>query len=249
MESHQVILILCVCLALSGCTVFESPNGQSTAAPGLDSAGVEDPDELARAHADILDNSSYTFNRTEIRSDENGTRVGATNTTTKVASNHSVFYSVITQTRPAANQSLRTESYSNGTQTWVARTTTEETTIENITRTAPDYGGVSSKRDRLYLVFDSFQTTVNSQVERESQDVFLVQSTDFHQKNIASITEFETIENAELYAYIGTDGFVHEYRITYTGRGPQTAGPVTVDIHVTYHNVDNTTVRRPIWLG
>ena len=251
MISRTLLVIVCVSIGLAGCAGLVSQEEPTQLAPGLNETGIEDPDELSRAHADRLKATSYTAERTVTWTYENGSLHSKMRSRTQVAANHTTFYWEMARVHPgeraSSSEGFDIEVYSNGTQTWVAQETSDGREVQSVGDEYPADAIVSGHGDQLYPIASSFSTSVHGEIERGGVTLYHVRSTDFHTEYLNLSNDLEDIEDGQFWAYIDSEGLVHEYELTYTALPSHSAERISVEVHVEYTDVGSTEISKPQW--
>lgn len=251
MPLRPLMVVVCFSVGLAGCAGLVSQQEPTQLAPGLNETGIEDPDELSRAHADQLKSTSYTAERTETWTYENGSIHSEMRTRTRVAENHTTLYSDMYRLHTAgtanSSEEFRLEVYSTGNRTWVARTTSEGREVQEVGDSYPTDAIDGIQRDQLYTITSSFSTSVHGEIERGGDTLYHVRSSDFHPNYLNLSSRFENVQDGQFWAYIDSNGLVHEYELTYTASESQTGERISVKVHVEYTDVGTTEVSKPQW--
>lgn len=251
MKFPALMAIVCLAMGLAGCPGFVSQDEPTQLAPGLNATGIEDPEELSRAHAAQLRSTSYTAERIVTRTYANGSHYSELRVRTEVAENQTTLYSNLSGVYPGvsanSNEEFRSETYSNGNQTWVAQTTSDGREVQEVGDNYPTSGIDASNPDQLYTIMSSFSTSIDGEIERGGSTLYYVRSTDFHTEYLNLSNDLENIEDGQFWAYIDSNGLVHEYELTYTASPSQSSERISVKVHVEFTDVGSTEVSKPQW--
>lgn len=268
----RLAVSLCLLLLLAGCngpvdtsetpasTVTPAPiPDDTTLAPGLTQAGIESPSQVADAHADTIDDRSYTLTATRTVSYANGTVRSGLRVEVALAEDRSYLAEASTTGRagpeflgmPPANATF----WSNGS-TYARRLARDDTvrynTFEPVAgagtwqywaHTVPFGGRDGSPRAFLAHTFESVPTRTVGQTTGNGERIYRVIGT-MATGPLGTVT---TPRDIHLTANVAESGLVTSLSIRYEGRID--GEPVTVRRTVEYERVGETSVDRPAWLG
>lgn len=253
MNRTLVVALLVVLGGVGGATTFstaatdaDEPTQTTGLPPGVTADGVTDSLALADAHQRALQNTSYTISTTHEYRWPNGTLIGHGTTTSQVAPERASFYTVTSQTYRNATRTMGVEHAE------IARWGDEEGLL--IARDLPDRPieyrerstdgrspGPETGWDTVYTAFDSVNTTVPTQVERNGTTLYKVVTAS--QPEPASVYSDDATYSAV--AFVDSDGIVRTFQQTRRTTYDDRPAILTRTIHVT--EVGDTTVERPSW--
>lgn len=280
MQPTRGWLIVLVCVILAGCSStagnptpsrtvspapVPSPDAPTTPAPfppGLTANGVDDPTDLAAAHATAL-NGSYVLRANQTFRAENGSLLAQRAITVRLGPNHERFYTTLRVRGPLATHEygtppIRAEFWSDGEQYLRAVNGTEYGTYTPavsysggyvigtgeywVTVVAP--GG--QPHQDIAPLFSATELRVTSRDHRYGRVRYRLRSVDRSQREpLARIEPVDDIRNLSFKTTVDGRGLVKSYRLTYTG---QLYGrTVRVTRTVRYAGVGTTTVPQPAW--
>lgn len=210
------------------------------AAPGLSADGVDDPAQLARAHAASLRGQSYTVRLELVVYGPDGAERGGSVTELRVGPDRRRFrfdYRPRGGFPPDVAEQPRVEAYSNGTTTFERQTRPDETQFRAYATEDTAYLSVEPgpRAIQRYLAIGEARS-----VEETTVDGWIA-----YRVRLAEPDGPRTVE-----AVVDTFGLVHEVAVT-RPRGDLFPTPPegTIRYEVRYAAVGGTTVEAPPWLG
>ncbi|WP_158589378.1 hypothetical protein [Halococcus sp. IIIV-5B] len=251
-------LVVVVLVILAGCNgVLDGGDGESTStvtpaavptdrptatahpalAPGLTQRGIEDPDALLAAHADALDDRSFTTRSNTTVEFPNGS-VTARGTSTTYAGPPGEAVRLVLD-RNGTDEPTHIEAWQRDGELLVNRTYTNgTTTYDRIAVGSQQRIGTYGAGSLEYL-FDSTSLAGTSVAERERNGtpVYVVRGR----------TEGQLMDGTTFRLVVDSDGRIQRYRVTRaTFAGNESATATTV---VTYDDVGTTpSPERPAWV-
>ncbi|WP_276273089.1 hypothetical protein [Haloarcula litorea] len=224
--------------------------------PGVGPTGVTDPAALGWAHANRLENASYTLvvNRTERY--RNGTRHSQLRTRVRLAADRTYLTDVAVRGaggpvllgRPPASATF----WSDGDR-FLRRLTRDNRTVYNEYTPPDSYAGTWPYWVRAVALDGRPSRDVSETVgefrtetERRSGDPGVVVVGDGLRDDRFRGERVTEPADATLVARVTPDGFVRRYRVTYAARTDD-GTPVRVTRSVRFSAVGNTTVERAPW--
>lgn len=259
------IIAIALLAVVAGCGSITGPDGPATTvtpapvatptpdasgiqlAPGLTSAGIEDPGALIERHRRVLTQQSFRWNQ-ELMESPPDLRAGHRTISRsrwviyQNASAYHTYRSAVNPDRANDEPSIRDfEMYVRGGDTYLKwRYTGEENrTYERFdTRSSPQYLAVPAIAFQRFLAFDS-QTV--RRIDAGNRTHYRVRGTQ------SSLTGIEGAEDIEATAVIRTDGLIRSLEVSYVrSAGAQT---IRVSYTSTYSDIGTTTVTDPAWLS
>lgn len=215
--------------------------GERVLAPGLTAAGVRDPGRLSRAHERALRDRSFTVASNTTVEGPNGT-LSREDSRLQVAAGWERYYSSrVAERAPEYSVTVfrpRLELWFDGSVTYFRGTRAGNVTYA---RQAGSAMGDLSRRDRLYALYASFETRVES--TGEGYRVVGTRLTSPAVLNAPLLVEAP--RNATFVAVLTPDGRVRRYRVAYDATLDNRR--VRLVRRVRFSNVGATDVSQPAW--
>lgn len=214
-------------------------------APGLTEGGVTNPFALAGAHTTALNDTSYVFHENTTVRYVNGTIADSSMIRTAFEATTNRFHIVQNETSSIGSRNV--SLWSNGEGILVAQTSNDTTSYNVLRNTENDarrFLSFGTSDERIGRLFSAVETRVTDRERRNGTTLYRVEATDITNRGVFE-NEWQNPRNITLVAYIGSQGLVREYHVTYAAT--LDGAPVRVERHVRYTAIGNTTVERPPW--
>lgn len=257
--SGRAAVLLSLLVVLAGCTAIGlgpgSPTPAATATPawpdqlppGVTTANVSGPLDLARAHTAALSGRSFTYRSTVTVTTAEGIGIGTVRTVRRVDSAGRFVHRMRADgVVPTVVTDLRAvDAYSNGTVVTIRfrrdeANRTQVATVEESTISAYDV----IQKGRLYSMLSATEPAVEGPLTRGG-------TTYLHVKGTAGSTTLGITEasNVTYEALVEPSGLVHRYVVRYDANDTYYSGwEGRIERTVVYDDVGVTTVERPDWV-
>ncbi|WP_241432041.1 DUF7537 family lipoprotein [Haloferax mucosum] len=228
--------------------------GRQQFPPGLAADGVEEPFTALDAHASALREKSYTVHEVREIRYANGTLYTRDSSATRVSSTPGryLYRSTVNGTAPqfldGTNGTL--VHYSNGSAVFRKTEIDENASYgivtgpgkEPVSPTAVEHG-TPLNDERIAVLFGALS---NASVTQQDDFFARVTATSLSGESVdIDGNQVSNVTAVSFTATVGSDGQVREYRLTL--RGTLNGHEVNATEHVTYTDVDSTTVEPPAW--
>lgn len=266
-----LLLVLAVALLTAGCSTVDVPGGSGTptaeatpvpvgtaeptpGAPGLTLRGVEEPSELADAHAAALSNTTYRLVSEERLVSEGGTTLVHSSERVTVGRTPGRYHYTAVSNGTFSWQFPtveREELYANGSHVYGLTVREDGQAAELLTTAGTEPVAPSQVMHddptRRWAIYTHLSRLGGVTVEPVGDGAYRIHGTRFEGDTVsgpAGVVRNVTLH--EFVAVIGPDGVVREYRFSYDGtfRGRQVTGRVAVR----YEAVGTATVEPPDWV-
>lgn len=223
----------------------DSATAQDDLPPGVTEAGVTDPLALVDAHRQALQNTSYTLSTAFTCRQRDGTVFDRGTYTAAVAPGAESYYATASSTSENDTESFGADYHdvavwANETDAAVARDRAGDApTYEHASRDdAPLSPG--TQWELLYSAFDTTDTAVVGQIERNGTTLYKIASTsspDASSPYAGNLYDFT--------ALVDSEGVVHSFHLTHETTIDDQR--VIVSRTTQLVQIGNTTVERPSW--
>lgn len=252
-------LLVALLVVLAGCTAIgfgsNSPTPTPTATPewpdelppGLSTANVSDPLDVARAHTAGLTGQSFTYRATITARTTDGIRLGTVRIERRIAADGRFIHRMrVDGVVPSSLANVRAvDAYSNGSVVVIRfrdgeRNRTLVTALAE--STIQPYDVV--QKGQLYSMLSATDPVVRGPVRRGGV-------TYLHLKGANGSTRFGFTEasNMTFEALVSPSGVVHRYALRYHAvETDYTAWEGRIERTVVYEDIGTTTVQRPAWV-
>jgi hypothetical protein len=235
------------------------------AVPGLSRSGVADPQELARAHLDRLEASSFCISTTQTVHAEDGTLLSSLRLWARVGESRQ-FVAEIGTAGPGGRDVFgeppaRATLYSDGDLQYRRLSSSGETTYNAVplgagvngwfywTNVFP-FGGLFYASDEYHRdLFDSVPVSLTSRAGDGEPPYHLhataVTVEDPNPQVFATVDDESPVGNLSLLASVTGAGLVDSLRLSFDGE--RFSDPATAQVSTDYRELGGTTVDRPEW--
>lgn len=252
-------ILLSALVVLAGCTAIGLGPGSPTPAPtatpawpdrlppGVTTATVSGPLDLARAHTAALTGQSFTFRSTVVVRTTDGIRLGRVRTVRRVGPDgRFVHRTRVEGVVPSFVANVRAvDAYSNGSVVVIRfRQDGRNRTLVTAARESPISPYDVVGKGRLYSMVSATDPTVLGPIERGGTTYLHVKGT-----NGTTRLGFARASNATFEALVAPSGLVHRYAFSYRANDTtyrDWEGHIVRT--VVYEDVGSTTVERPAWV-
>ncbi len=217
-----------------------TPTPRPQLAPGLTAEGVVDASALAAAHDALLENTSFTVQRTVTYRTQNGTPVRRVTSVTRIGRDGRLL---VTK-RWNGTTTLRREAYYyDGKRLLVATTTDTATTYHRVSpATATLRRLVATGMEQIERIFSITETRVAGRMVHNGTTMYRLVSARNQSEKTTPLGR-----SVSARARITTRGFVRAYTFRQTLSGEGSDGTAVIVVSTQYTGVGSTTVERPVW--